>query len=68
MNKQELVDALRPFANAADDLDDETKDESEIWEMPAAMSITAGALRKARDVVSEYDHATKMHRRRRAPS
>lgn len=45
-------DALRPFADAAADLDDETHDRSEIWELPCAMSITAGDLRAAAALVN----------------
>jgi hypothetical protein len=43
----QLREALKPFAAAAD-LDDGTSDTSEIWEMAAAMSITAGDLRAAK--------------------
>lgn len=39
--------ALQPFADATADLDDGTPDHAEIWEMPCAMSIQAGDLRKA---------------------
>lgn len=44
---EEMRELLRPFADAADDLDDKHRDGSEIWEAPAAMSITAGDLRRA---------------------
>lgn len=48
-----LRELLRPFALAADDLDDKHRDDkhrdgSEIWEASAAMSILAGDLRAAR--------------------
>lgn len=46
-----LVDILRPFAEAADDLDEADKDGSHIWESAAAMNITAGNLRAARDAL-----------------
>lgn len=40
--------ALQPFADAAEDLDDETDlDRHHLWESPAAMNITAGHLRIA---------------------
>lgn len=41
----DLFAALRPFAEAALELDDETH--GEIWEMPVAMTITAEDLRAA---------------------
>lgn len=44
---------LKPFADAADDLDDARRDGSEIWETSAAMSITAGGLRGANRAVQE---------------
>ena len=40
--------ALEPFADAADDLEDDHKDTSSIWECPAAVNIDAGHLRAAR--------------------
>jgi hypothetical protein len=43
----ELKAALKPFADAADDLEDEHIG-GNIWESPAAMDITAGDLRAAR--------------------
>lgn len=42
----ELEGALEPFAEAADNLDDEA-DGAELWEHPAAIVLTAGHLRKA---------------------
>lgn len=50
---QRMEVALRPFAEAADDLDDDAKDRHEIWENPAAMSITCGDIRRARAILSE---------------
>ena len=41
-------EALKPFAEAADDLDDDHADGSNIWEAPAAMNIDARHLRAAR--------------------
>lgn len=46
-----LLTALKPFAEAADNLMDGHRDTSEIWESPAAMSITAGDLRRAEAVL-----------------
>ena len=40
--------ALEPFAEAVENLDDAHRDSSSIWESSAAMSITAGDLRRAR--------------------
>ena len=47
----ELEAALRPFAEAADDLDEHADDKHHIWEAPAAMGITAGHLRAAKKVL-----------------
>jgi hypothetical protein len=41
------VEALKPFAEAAENLDDSHNDRFDIWESSAAMSITAGDLRHA---------------------
>lgn len=43
---------IRPFAEAADDLDDHHPDSSPIWESSAAMSINARDLRAARDFLA----------------
>lgn len=44
-----LMEALKPFAAAADDLDDPPwRDDSHCWESPAAMAVTAGDFRRAR--------------------
>ena len=45
--EEELIEALRPFVEAADDLDEKHHDSTDIWEAPAAMSINAGHLRRA---------------------
>lgn len=52
-----LREALKPFALAADDLDDQHGERSDIWEAPAAMSITAGNLRAARAALGEGEKA-----------
>lgn len=41
-------EVIRPFAEAADDLDDAHADHSSIWEAPAAMNIRGADLRAAR--------------------
>lgn len=41
-------EVIRPFAEAADDLDDKHANHSPIWESPAAMNIRAADLRAAR--------------------
>ena len=51
--RDELRKALEPFAEAAESLDDETRDHDHIWEQPAAMSIDAGHLRAARTFLSK---------------
>ncbi len=48
------IQLLGPFAEAADDLDDKHGDDSDIWEAPAAMSITAGHLRDARSLILQH--------------
>lgn len=48
--------ALGPFAAAVDNLEADTRDTSEIWESPAAMSITAGDLRRAADALKAMDN------------
>lgn len=48
-----LRDALKPFADAAEDLDELHVPNSPIWESPAAMSIEARHLRIARFVWDE---------------
>lgn len=45
-----LREALAPFADAADDLDESHSDGHNVWESPAAMSIYAGCLRNAKEV------------------
>lgn len=42
---------LKPFAIAADDLEDRHGDHADIWEAPAAMSILAGDLRAVRSAL-----------------
>jgi hypothetical protein len=54
-----LREALEPFARAAESLDDDHKDRSEIWESGAAMEISAGDLRRAREVVSSPPKPTR---------
>ncbi|WP_156359912.1 hypothetical protein [Sphingomonas sp. Leaf10] len=48
-----LEAALRPFAEAADDLDDKHRDSSPIWEAPAALGIDAGHLRDAQKLLAK---------------
>jgi chromosome segregation ATPase len=51
--RDEARAALKPFAEAADDLADTHKDHMDIWEAPAAGSITAGNLRAARAIMED---------------
>lgn len=46
--------ALKPFADAVEDLDDNHTDDGDLWESPAAMNITAGDLRCARAVLEKW--------------
>lgn len=48
---KELEEALRPFADACEAVDDAALDRYEIWEAPAAMEIRVGDLRRARSTV-----------------
>lgn len=48
-----LREALKPFADAAEDLDDAHRDDSDIWQAAVGMSIFAGDLRAARATLSE---------------
>lgn len=48
----ELLEALKPFADAAEDLDD--GETGHIWERPAAMSIDASDLRRAYELYAKH--------------
>jgi hypothetical protein len=51
-----LTEALRPFAEAADSIDDNEGDRIEMWEHPASMQVTAADFRAARSALqSEKD-------------
>lgn len=50
-------EALEPFAEAAENLDDNHADGSPIWETPAAMGIDARHLRRARTAFSKITEA-----------
>lgn len=50
-DRDRSVEALRPFAEAAVNLDEDHRDHIDIWDAPAAMSIDAGHLRAARAIV-----------------
>jgi hypothetical protein len=52
---ERLREALKPFAEAAESLGDKHRDESDIWESPAAMEIKAGDLRRARSIAPVSD-------------
>lgn len=56
--RDEAVGLLRPFAEAADNLDERTRDHDDIWEQPAAMSIDAGNLRDARTLLTSMEPKT----------
>ena len=43
-----LREALKPFADAAESLADDDKDQWDLWESPAAMGLTVKNLRDAR--------------------
>lgn len=46
----EVREALKPFADVVDDLDEKHDDNWNIWESSAAMGLTAGNLRRAKAV------------------
>lgn len=45
--KAETIEALRPFADALQDVDDAARDDWHLWESPAAMNLNVGDLRRA---------------------
>lgn len=49
--------ALRPFAEAAENLDESDLDRYSIWEHPAAMCITVGNLRAAKKALAGWPPA-----------
>lgn len=49
------VEALKPFAEAASNLDEDKLDRHHLWESAEAMILTAGDLRRAREA---YAHLT----------
>lgn len=50
-----LRDALKPFAKAAEDIDDNNHDRWEMWEHPASMNIHVADMRRARTAL-EANH------------
>lgn len=48
---EKLEKALKPFADAYEDTDEKDLDHWDIWEHSAAMGITIGDLRKAKEVL-----------------
>ena len=48
----ELLEALKPFADAAEDLDE--AETGSIWERPSAMSIDASDLRRAAKLYAKH--------------
>lgn len=49
---ERLEKALRPFAEAAANMDGDEHDGMSIWESPEALSLTFGNLRRARQALS----------------
>jgi hypothetical protein len=49
----ELEEGLEPFAGAAECIEDTTPDGTDMWEHPAAMSVTAADFRRARRLTEE---------------
>lgn len=50
---ERLREVLKPFAEAAGDLETTDRDNYDIWEAPCAMNITYGHLRAARAAIAE---------------
>lgn len=50
-----LEGALDPFATAADDIDERTRDDSNMWEHPASMNVYASDFRSARALLSNRE-------------
>ena len=48
---EKLRAALKPFADAADDIEHGDKDSYNLWEHPAAMWITIGDLRNCQRIL-----------------
>lgn len=48
-----LEAALKPFAEAAESIDDDVPDRAEMWEHPASMQVTAGDFRRAASIESK---------------
>jgi len=51
--RDKLKEALKPFAEAAESIDDTVPDRAEMWEAPAAMETTAGDFRRARQSLKD---------------
>jgi hypothetical protein len=51
--RDKLKAALKPFADAAESIDDTVPDRAEMWEAPAAMETTAGDFRRARQALKD---------------
>ena len=49
----EAREVVKPFAEAAQDIEDTDEDRWEIWERPEAMNITVGDLRRARNFLNK---------------
>jgi hypothetical protein len=47
-----LREALKPFARAAEDIDEVDDDRREMWEHPASLSVTVVDFRRARKALS----------------
>ena len=52
---EKLKEALKPFAEAADSIDDTEGDRIEMWEHPASMQVTAADFRRASDALQSHD-------------
>jgi hypothetical protein len=50
----ELLAGLKPFGEAAEDVDDDDKDHWGIWEHPATIGLTIGDLRKASALLDKH--------------
>ena len=61
--RDEALERLKPFAYAAESLDESHLDRMDLWESPSGLEITAGHLRAARDLVRRLAAGTEKEKR-----
>lgn len=58
--------ALKPFADAAEDIDDSEPDNREMWEHPASMAVTVADFRRARTALNPKERLDALLERARS--